>query len=95
MGYNTKAIYTSIKVECPHRHFVLGATDILAIGSKRLQCKFVMVTSSHLPRPLPMKREGRSDSIASSQFGIASGSRRSTSVARLRLPGCSQQVATQ
>lgn len=38
--YNIEAIHRSIKVECPHCHFVLGAADILAVNSKTLRCKF-------------------------------------------------------
>jgi len=39
-GYNTNALQSSIKIECPHCHFVLGAADILAVDSKSLRCKF-------------------------------------------------------
>jgi hypothetical protein len=44
--YNTKGIQSSIKVECPRCHFILGAADILSVDSKNLGCQnFVMVTS--------------------------------------------------
>jgi hypothetical protein len=38
--YNIEAIQPSIKVECPHCHFVLGAEDILAVNSEGFRCKF-------------------------------------------------------
>ena len=68
--YNIEAIQPSIKVECPHCHFVLGAADILAVNSKGLRCKFcdgdfIPPDKTRLPTQPKARRKGPPDSIAS------------------------------
>jgi hypothetical protein len=45
-GYNTKAIQSSIKVECPRCHFIFGAADILSVDSENLRCKNLVMVNS-------------------------------------------------